>query len=300
MYLYCLFEIYAQRQRVIKTLFARALDFNDEDSIHDLRVEIKRLRAFFNLIEWINPAFQAKQEMSEIRRLFRAAGVLRDNHVQQELVSQWITRRRYELSEYLNELKCAEKDSRPRFVKKGRKFDPGLLTEKWRHIRTALASLPPGHIREKAEGRLRFLTGSLIEFRNKSDFLEGDYHQIRILSKETRYTLEIIRKCFPQDQSRQDLDECIRKMHQALGKWHDDDVALASLDTFLLDYEGEALFRRGDYFKLIQGLEREKQKLLRDFEIAWQAFLKLAAGHGLIGEDTPAKPEQVSVGDNDA
>ena len=89
-------------------------------------------------------------------------------------------------------------------------------------------------------------------------------------------------------------------MHQALGKWHDDDVALASLDTFLLDYEGEALFRRGDYFKLIQGLEREKQKLLRDFELAWQAFLKLAAGHELIEEDTPVKPERVSVGDNDA
>lgn len=299
MYLYCLFEIYSQRQKAIKTLFAQALEFFDEESIHDLRVEIKRLRALFNVIEWINPAFQAKQEMSEIRRLFKAAGAIRDNHVQQELVSRWIRRRNYELSEYLNELKRAEKANRPGFVKKSRRFDPALFTEKWRNIRTALASSPPGHIGMKAEERFRFITDSLIAFKNKSDFLEKDCHQIRILSKEARYTLEIIRKCFPREHSMQDLDDSLRRIHQALGKWHDDDVVINSLDTFLLDYEGEALFRRGDYFKLIQGVEKEKQKLLRDFEKAWPAFLKLAARHGLIEVDTPAAADEDSIGDND-
>ena len=297
--LYCLFEIYAQRQRSIKALFSRAREYFDVDSIHDLRVEIKRLRAFFNMIEWINPAFRAKSELKEIRKLFKAAAIIRDNHVQQELAAAWMEKRRFELSEYLNELKRMERESHRDFSKACRRFEPGKLTEKWRNIRNSLAALPPEQFRLKSEERHRFMIDSLIFFRKKSDFLEEDYHKIRILSKETRYTLEIIRGCFPREQSRQDFDDAIRKMHQALGKWHDDDTGLRYLDTFLLDYEGEPLFRRGDYFKLIQGLEREKRKLLSDFENAWKAFLKLAVKHGFAEENPPAGSIQGSVGDND-
>jgi CHAD domain-containing protein len=298
--LHCLFEIYAQRQRSIKALFNRAREYFNADSIHDLRVEIKRLRALFNLIEWINPAFQAKSEMKDIRKLFKAAAIIRDNHVQQELAAAWMDRRQFELSEYLNELKRVERDSRRGFAKACRSFDAGKFTDKWRNIRSTLAALPPEKFRLKSEERLRFLIDGLISFRSKSDFVDKDYHEIRILSKETRYTLEIIRKCFRREQSMQDFDEAIRKMHQALGKWHDDDTGLRFLDSFLLDYEGEPLFRRGDYFKLIRGLEREKRKLLSDFEKAWKTFLQIAVKHGLVEEGPPAGSNQGSIGDNNA
>jgi len=300
MYLYCLFEIYDQRQKTIKALFGQARIYFDVDSIHDMRVEIKRLRALFNLIEWINPAFQAKKELADIRKLFKAAGKLRDNHVQQELAESWTEKRRYELSEYLNDLKRIEKQSRPSFAKASRKFDTGIFTGIWKNIRPALAALPPEQIRAKAEERLRFMVDRLIAYRSKENFLEEDYHEIRILSKETRYTLEIIRRCFAKEESLQDLDDAIRKLHQALGKWHDDDVGLTFLDTFLLDYEGEALYRRSDYLRLIRGLEREKSRLLGDFERAWRAFLKLADRHGLMEKTAPeAAPEDAGEAEAD-
>jgi CHAD domain-containing protein len=297
--LYCFFEIYAERQRAIKALFDQARKLFSVDAVHDLRVEIKRLRALFNLIQWINPGFQAKTEMKDIRRLFKAAGRLRDIHVQQELAAAWAGRRRLELSEYLNDLMLREKAGRPVFAKACRRFDPGLFIEKWRNIRSSLSALTPDDIRTKAEERLRSRIDGLVAFRGGTGFTEEEYHRIRILSKETRYTLEIIRKCYPGKRSLQDLDDAIRRMHRALGRWHDDDVGLRYLDAFLLDYEGEALFRRGDYFKLIRALEEEMRELLAGFEKAWEAFLTLAAGHGLLEEEAPADPEGKSVGDDD-
>lgn len=299
MSLYCLFEIYAQHQRLIKSLFGSARKFCDVESIHNLRVEIKRLRALFNLIEWINPSFQARSELKELRKLFKAAGVIRDNHVQQELTAAWMKKRRFELSEYLNNLKFEEKEIRGGFSKACAGFNTRVFTEKWQNIRTSLAALPAEQVAIKAQERLRFMIDKLVSFRLKSDFLEEDFHQIRILSKETRYTLEIIRKCFSRGPSMQNIDDGIRKMHQALGKWHDDDMGLQFLDTFLLDYEGEALYRRNDYFKLIQSLEGEKKRLLSDFEKAWTAFLKLAAEHHLVDEDSPDEQKTDSIGDND-
>jgi CHAD domain-containing protein len=275
MYPECLWTYYGNLQRIIEENYNLAVKYSDEDGIHDMRVAIKRMRAYFNLIEWINPVFQAKQTLKPIRRLFKAAGNVRDIHVQQELVRKWTSELDLEMSEYYNFLKQKEMEERKRFLPSAKKFDFGVFLKNWSLIKNSLAFISTEYIQYKAEERLSTQIEELVKFRTKENFIEDDHHAIRILSKETRYTLEVLQKCFPSKDLWTQLNEALRKVHQALGRWHDDDVARQFLDNFLFIYSGNRFYNRSSYTKYKRNLTSDKKTQLREFEKRWAEFLAL-------------------------
>jgi CHAD domain-containing protein len=275
MYPECLWTYYGNLQRIIEENYNLAVKYTDEDGVHDMRVAIKRLRAYFNLIEWINPVFQAKEILKPIRRLFKAAGRIRDIHVQQELVRKWASELDLEMSEYYNFLKQNEMEERKRFLPSVKKFDLGIFQKNWVLIQNILAFISTEYIQYKAEERLNLQIEELIKFREKENFIEDDYHAIRILAKETRYTLEVLQTCFPPKDDWKKLNEALRKVHQALGRWHDDDVARQFLDNFLHLYFRKRFYDRSSYTKYKRNLTNDKRKQLKEFEQRWTEFLVL-------------------------
>ena len=127
MILECFEDYYRSQQEKIERNYDLAVKFHDEDGIHDMRVEIKRLRAFFHLIQGVNPNFRTKPNLKKIQKLFKSAGTVRDIHVQLELVRKWMTKPDLELSEYYNFLKQKEVEVRQTFQASNKKFDFGIL-----------------------------------------------------------------------------------------------------------------------------------------------------------------------------
>jgi CHAD domain-containing protein len=276
MYPECLWTYYGNLQRIIEENYNLAARFADVEGVHDMRVGIKRLRAYFNLIEWINPVFQAKQNLKPIRRLFKAAGRVRDIHVQQELMRRWATELDLEMSEYYNFLKQKETKERKRFTDfTKKKFDPKIFRSNWALIQNVLSFISTEYIQYKSEERFNAQIDELIKYKEKENLVEDDYHSIRILSKETRYTLEVLQTCFPPKNIWEKLNETLRKVHQALGSWHDLDVSLMFLDGFLLSYAGRSFFDRDSYVKFKNGLVDGKLKQLEEFERSWLDLLSV-------------------------
>jgi CHAD domain-containing protein len=274
MYPECLWTYYGNLQRIVEENYNLAVRFADVEGVHDMRVGIKRLRAYFNLIEWINPVFQAKQNLKSIRRLFKASGKVRDIHVQQELIRRWVTELDLEMSEYYNFLKQKETEERKRFADFAKKkFDLKVFQSNWTLIQNVLSFISTEYIQFKSEERFNAQIEELIKFKEKENFVEDDYHAIRILSKETRYTLEVLQTCFPPKNIWTQLNETLRKVHQALGRWHDDDVSFLFLDGFLLSYAGKSFFDRNSYVKYKKSLVDDKMKQLAEFEQRWLDFL---------------------------
>lgn len=274
MYPESLWTYYGNLQRIVEENYNLAVRFADVEGVHDMRVGIKRLRAYFNLIEWINPVFQAKQNLKPIRRLFKAAGKIRDIHVQQELMMRWATELNLEMSEYYNFLKQKETEERKRFTDFAKKkFDLKVFQSNWTLIQNVLSFISTEYIQYKSEERFNAQIEELIKFKEKENFVEDDYHAIRILSKETRYTLEVLQACFPPKNIWTQLNETLRKVHQALGRWHDDDVSLLVLDGFLLSYAGKSFFDRNSYVKFKKSLADDKLKQMAEFEQRWMDFL---------------------------
>lgn len=274
MYPECLWTYYGNLQRIVEENYNLAVRFADVEGVHDMRVGIKRLRAYFNLIEWINPVFQAKQNLKPIRRLFKASGKVRDIHVQQELIKRWVTELDLEMSEYYNFLKQKETEERKRFADFAKKkFDLKVFQSNWTLIQNVLSFISTEYIQFKSEERFNAQIEELIKFKEKENFVEDDYHAIRILSKETRYTLEVLQTCFSPKNIWTQLNETLRKVHQALGRWHDDDVSFLFLDGFLLSYAGKSFFDRNSYVKYKKSLVDDKMKQLAEFEQRWLDFL---------------------------
>ncbi len=272
----CLGEYYKSLEQKIRQQFLLAVSTFDVEGIHELRVEIKRLRAFFHLIGQINPVFRPEQELRRIQSLFKSAGKIRDIHVQKNLAREKISFFNLELSEYLNFLKEREMRANKQFSKTGKKIDFVIFNKNWTRMRNVLIYISGEYIQYKSEERFNGLINEIFTFKNHQDFSEKDYHAIRILSKETRYTLEILQKCFPDKSSYQDINDSLRGMHRALGKWHDYDIGLQFLNRFEKDFGDLAYFDKESYTKYAQNLLEEKAIKLEEFEKKWHVFLDVS------------------------
>lgn len=273
MYQECLVEFYKSLCEKIENSFLVSVKYYSSEGIHDLRVEVKRLKAFFNLIEGINPNFNSKKNFQKTRKLFKTWGKLRDIHVQQILVKEWTTRLNGEVSEYYNFLKQKELRARNPFLASGKKFNLKNLRKKEKKIERTLKDIPADYAQLKAEERANSLVAQLIGFGTDQKPNEEELHQIRILLKETRYTLEILQKCFPDLGFGEELIERLKGLHQILGKWHDDEMALQFLETFKSGYKDPQFFSGHSYDKFLKNLQEEKMALLAKFENKWDDFM---------------------------
>ncbi len=267
----CFLEYYKSQYKNIQNYFFMSATYCDPDGIHDMRVEIKRLRAFFKLIEWIAPAFQAKKNIRNIRKLFKAAAEIRDIHVQQELTREWTKKFHLDLSEYYNALKQKEIPARKHFSVRAEKFDIEAEFEKnEKKMVRALKTLSDEYASEKTRVRVDQLIHKMIEFGSENR-LQGDHlHKVRILAKEARYTIEIACQCFPELGYTDEVIKQLRGLHQVLGKWHDDDIALKHIAAFQAEIVSQIPVK--NYDKLSEHLQKEKTELLATFEKQWDDF----------------------------
>ncbi len=255
-----------------------ALTYFDPDGVHDLRVEIKQLRSFFRLIEWITPAFAAKKSIRNIRMLFKSAETLRDVHVQQMLTREWTKELGVFLSEYYNSLKQKELPARDQFAAFANNFDlqHEIVVNKKR-ISRAVEKLSDDGAAAQTWARVGQLLRQIIAHGNENRLQEEHLHQVRILAKETRYTVQVAQCCFPGLGYSDELDKRLRGLHQVLGKWHDTEIALEHVDDFLTVFQGQSVNPSDDmsltgmnvYEKLCQKLQKKKAAFLGRFEERW-------------------------------
>jgi CHAD domain-containing protein len=272
----CLLKQYQLLCEELQDHFAMAVEYFDPDGVHDLRVGIKRLRAFFRLIEAITPAFPARKNLRKTRRLFKAAGELRDVHVQQELTRNWAKEFGLPVTAYYNSLKHQELQARRRFRTFVESFD---LSQEFRknqtNIRRTLRKVSPDEAAANARARIEQLIGGIIIFGRQTGLQEASLHKIRIQAKESRYTVEFTRACFPKLGYDKTLIRQLRGLHQVLGQWHDDEVALEYVQRF--HQEGSSAPAEQAYEHLVSHLQQEKRDLFLAFEHRWSEFLMTGA-----------------------
>ena len=169
---------------------------NDPDGVHDLRVEFKRLRGFFKLVESINGDFNAKENFKDFRKIAKSTSGLRDSQVQQTLLKKAEKTLHIDVNGYKNYMKKIEAESLESFRNFSRKNTIENLKRRRKFIKLAIKDITPVWAETKAKGCIYNMRTNLILLSNQNDLNDEILHDIRILSKETHYILEIIRKCF--------------------------------------------------------------------------------------------------------
>lgn len=227
-------DTYRTRFKSIKANYRLALEGHDVDGVHDLRVDIKRMRALFNLVEALNSFFHVKANFKPFRKIAKNTGVLRDAQVQLEMLNMLTAEMGLSFNEYASFLDEREQDGWQTFHHFAGTSEPLKKCKATRAVvKAAFDTITDAAASARAQGRFYNLRNELIILSSEKTFREEVLHDIRKLAKTAHYTLEIIGPAFPGFTEAETFIGAIKKVHQALGKWHDYDVSLNYLQDFL-------------------------------------------------------------------
>lgn len=279
-------DYHSAREKHIRSHYEQLREYPTVDSVHDFRVEVKRLWAFYGLVGWINKSFNAKKYLKQTRRMFKAADKLRDVHVHQDLTRAWAKENSGNLSEYYNFLASEQWRREVRFARLCRQYDTETLTKGFGRVREALSEISETDWLCRAESRLAVLARELSKISSDHSMSERTLHKIRIKAKETRYVLEVIRLGRPPTERDAALNESLRASHRALGQWHDRTVGLEKLTRFLEDRKRKYFFDFQSYSRFRASLAEERDQFLTSFAHLWNELESVLNDYAQDKEDS--------------
>jgi CHAD domain-containing protein len=271
---------YDRRVGVFREHFMSASAIPSTVAIHEVRVALKRLRSFFDLVGAIDPGFRADRAFAAARKLFRAAGRVRNIQILGAKVYEVSRTGSLELSEYYNWLKEDELREAAKFDRVCGRFRLKPITSGWKSVAVPPEGLADRRIRNRAEARLL----ALIKEIRRVGIARSDarrLHFLRTRTKEARYTLEILQECGLTGDDGVLFNDRLRDVHQPLGQWHDEEVALVSLREFRKRRDPGPFFSLKSYLEFSRLTKASKADSLACFEAAWAEFSRfLGRGHG--------------------
>jgi CHAD domain-containing protein len=287
-------ECYERRARYFNDRFAVASRSPSTGAIHDMRVGLKRLRTFFSLVGSIDADFNSEKAFAPARKLFRAAGRVRNLHILGSKVRE-AAAASLELSEYYNWLKVDELRENRRFGRACGRFRRDFFASAWTTMEKSFESVPPAQVRKRVEARLL----DLIREIKAERYVRRDVrrlHFLRTRTKEARYTLEILQECRLTEDEADRLNERLRDVHQSLGRWHDEEIVLESLREFRRSRVPGPLISHRSYLEFSRLAKARKAGDLAGFEEGWAAllaFLGRGQGRRVLRPSRAAGPEPV-------
>jgi len=250
--------------------FHLAAERLDHEGIHDYRVALKRMKALFRLATDISPTFDAVHHFRSFKRAFKVSARLRDLHIQLGIADELSAIEGFPSGLYRTFLLIPETKESTRFLRFAKKFDTTRLLAKRNTLVDTLGHEDSESTARSASDRLAQL---MEELATHADHPEenGGYHTFRIRAKETHYVREmcdLLHGVQPVDDG---FLKDMKKVHQALGGWHDHEVAQEWLARF-------AESSNADVSRALAAVDATKELNLESFRQAWEIFLKRYGG----------------------
>lgn len=230
-------KYFAQR---VKNLFNFLHDFElngDEVSLHDLRVEMKKLRAIIKFLRNIYPKQKLKKPAHLLRNIFQEAGYIREF----QIILQWLQK---------NEYSVIEKNYYPAekmlFMTEAFQKNTSHLKDDCKEITETVSGFVHGTNEILAEQYFVDLNAQ-VEKLCRRNLPQTEWHELRKLIKQRIYAYNWVQHATENDDPH---FAYYHKLQEAIGLWHD------------LEFIKESLSQKQVY--LSQDIEVQK-----DFNLAW-------------------------------
>lgn len=214
-------------------LYKECREDYDIEEVHDMRLCMKKIKAFLLFIETIEPdSISAKTLLINFKKLYKKAGSIRDIQMQKVIALQFEKELDSTYPDYINYLNKKEKKAIKIFENKKGIYDP---EQDYTHLREKI-----NKVLDK-QGEDAFLKTGENSFLKKHEelkkLLKGKLttkriHTIRTKLKQFSYMLKLWqskesdRNIFPFERSE------LQEIESKLGSWHDLVVAQTLLNNF--------------------------------------------------------------------
>lgn len=256
----------------------------DRDTVHDLRVAIRRCRSLALAMEEVDPD-PAWREMRKVaRRLFRALGALRDAQVIQE----WIKKlgagpidNDPVRAQLLVSLEADEKQLSESALRVASKFEKKDWTRLERRLRRRVRLVPVGGLAAECLALERFEEAKELHNHALRTEKPKPWHALRIGLKKFRYTLEGL---LPEHYAA--WNENLKRLQDLLGDVHDFDVLSEMLDDANFSESPQALEAQKTWHEKISRERHDRIETYRQLTLGktslWHAWRhNLPHGRGL-------------------
>ena len=196
----------------------------EADTVHDLRVAIRRCRSLAAAMEEIDPDLAWPQMRKTARRLFRALGALRDVQVMEDWVKKLAAENDAARGQILSSLEAEEKGLAESATRVASKFDGKEWTRLERRLRQRARIVPVGGLAAECLALERFEEAKELHNHALRTEKPKPWHALRIGLKRFRYTVEGL---LPEHYAA--WSENLKRLQDLLGDVHDLDVLAALL-----------------------------------------------------------------------
>lgn len=202
-------KYFAQR---VKNLFNHLHDFDlngDDVSLHDFRVEMKKLRSIVQFLRQVYPKQKLKRPAHLLRLIFQEAGEMREY----QLLQQWLDKHQLKTlqEQYFPPLRLEQMMMAFRLRADHYQDDfKEIIEQSGRFIASTNEIL--------AEQYFVDLNAQLLEMTNR-DLPNTEWHELRKRIKQWMYAINWIK---PEEAAEKDpLFSYYNKLQEQIGQWHD-------------------------------------------------------------------------------
>jgi len=207
------------------------------NSVHEMRLCMKRLRALFLFFEALEPdVISTKILLSSFRKLFKLAGHIRDIQIQKKLALHLENEMAATYPEYIQYLNKNEKKAIKAFEKKMHGYEPEQDFTMLRSIISeTIGTYPSDNISLRGQ-KIIFDKFIVVKKMTRSKLNTAQLHSVRTKLKQIAYLLKIwkghdnVTQIIPVERVHLQFVEI------KLGQWHDYVVAQTYLKNFIASF----------------------------------------------------------------
>jgi len=222
-----LLPYYLSQREIFESNLQRAADAFDEEAIHDLRVALKKIRALFKILEFLDPQlFNGKSAFIYLRKIFKEAGILRDLQVQKGLFQNSDDPDELRFVIFLSNL---EYEARIKFREFINRLNLQDLEQTDELIKTTLENMNQTHINA---GITNFIMEKLQKVLCLMKQKDDTMHESRINLKDAYYILDLLNENQPLTPPMDVLLEKVDCLQKVFGSWHDWELTIQRYQQF--------------------------------------------------------------------
>jgi len=238
----------------------------DEESIHNLRLVYKRIRALHKFFKYELNGFDRIDESFEmLNAVYKSAGIVRENQVNRKLLQAHNNKPRTPFYGIIRFFDNKTIRSQGKLLELIKKTDIGIVEKAGQKIFNYIKGMDDEYLKKKGVKYIKKKIGKM-----KSLILKGSnnskYHEYRIQIKELFFFLKLVYK-------KKDLKEMdirtghLKSIEVRLGDWHDNDLFMKQLHDFFRAKHITNYNTAGSRYKdLINGINHRQAVLIRNMD----------------------------------
>ncbi len=228
-------QYYLHQHHVIERCYDGFTAGPDPELVHQLRLGIKKLKAFEVLSAYLLPEGESRERNlnKDLKQLFKIAGELRDTQVQIKMLAEFEQNDGHNLTEFEVWLIKREKKRIRQFSEKRKAHGlHPLMHDRHRETSDILARADDDAILKSATTALQCLYTHAYKL-SGVDISDKNLHKLRTITKKMRYIYSMVHHSYPSFEYDKISIASLREIEVAAGHWHDCLVGVELLGIFI-------------------------------------------------------------------